>query len=117
MIFERYEVGQHRDWTLKGILIVVSIILHAAAAIGLIIWSFIHVEEVPPPPLTVTFFSAAAPPPPPPPPPPPAGKKNPTPKPKTPIVQPVKDVQPLVQPKEPEKPEPEDDGNDEGGQE
>src|SRR5438874_9407488 len=102
-MFDRYVSEKDRSSIVKQVLIVGSIVIHAAAIAGLVIYSFIHVEEVPPPPLTVTFISAAAPPPPPPPPPPAGGHKSTTPKPKIPkqpVVQP-KDVQPLIQPKEP----------------
>lgn len=57
------------NWIGRTIFIT-SIVLHAGAAIGLLIWSVFHVEELPPPEVTLTFFNA---PPPPPPPPPPAG--------------------------------------------
>ena len=119
LMFDRYVQAQSQPANrgAKRILIIVSIALHVAAVFGLIIYSFVHVDEVPPPLLTVTFFSAAAPPPPPPPP-PPAGKKKEQKKEKPKFVQPNKQ-QPLVQPKEPEKeeePEEEEDG-EEGGQE
>lgn len=117
MMFDRYVADQHRPITGRSLLILGSVVVHAVLVIALVIYSFVHVEEVAPPPLTVVFVSSAAPPPPPPPPPPPAGKKTSTPKtPKTPIVQP-KDVQPLTQPKEAEKPPEEDDEDDgeEGG--
>ena len=119
-MFDRYVAAQTSPAgrRRKQVLVVVSVAVHVVLVLGLIVYSFVHVEEVAPPLLTVTFFSAAAPPPPPPPPPPPAGKKKQDKKPKTPVTQPVK-VQPLVQPKEPEKPEEEEeaDEGEEGGQE
>jgi len=65
-------------------LFISSIVAHATAAVGLIISSVIHVEELAPPEVTLTFFNA--PPPPPPPPPPPAAQKKAQTKPKTSIV-------------------------------
>jgi periplasmic protein TonB len=111
-MFDRYLQSQVRPKAWKRALLIVSIVVHAIAISGLIIWSFVHVEEVTPPPLTVTFF-ASAPPPPPPPPPPPKKKSSTVKKPKTTqVVQPT-DVPKIVQP-EPE-PEPEkDEGEDEG---
>ena len=116
MMFDRYVADQSRSLTGRGLLILGSLVLHGIALVALVIYSFVHVEEVAPPPLTVVFVSSAAPPPPPPPPPPPAGKKSPTPKtPKTPILQP-KEVQPLTQPKEVDKPPEEEEADEDDGE-
>ena len=114
-MFDRYVQAQEKPAGrgIKRLLVIVSIVVHALIAVGLVIYSFIHVEEMAPPLLTVTFFSAAAPPPPPPPPPPPAGKKKTTTQ-KKPTQQPTK-VQPLIQPKEPEKEEPKEEWLTRGG--
>src|SRR5438045_2516250 len=75
-MFDRYvEAQEHPPGRrAKQLLLIASVVVHAMVLVGLIVWSFIHVEEVAPPLLTVTFFSGAAPPPPPPPPPPPKPK-------------------------------------------
>jgi len=106
-MFDRYVAAQtHRPGSRRlQVLVIASVVVHAAGVVGLIAWSFAHVEEVAPPLVTVTFFSAA--PPPPPPPPPPARRKAAERKPRPTLTQP-RDVKPLVQPKEPEAPEPED---------
>jgi protein TonB len=118
-MFDRYVQQTKPSWKRRA-LIVASIALHGLALAGLIIWSFIHIEEIAPPALSLTFFSAA--PPPPPPPPPPKASSTPhvehkiekkiTP---TQVVQPT-DVKPIVQPKQEEKPEDDgEDGGEEGG--
>jgi protein TonB len=80
------------------------------AIVSAIVWSFIHVEELPAPPVTVTFFAAAAPPPPPPPPP-----ARHTPKTPKPVVQPLSTPTEITQPKEEPEPEQDDDDGVEGG--
>jgi protein TonB len=113
-MFDRYVQQTQPSWKRRA-LIIASIALHGIALAAMIIWSFIHIEEIAPPALSLTFFSAAPPPPPPPPPPKASTKvehkveKKITP---TQVVQPT-DVKPIVQPKEEEKPD-EDDG-EEGG--
>jgi protein TonB len=114
-MFDRYldaEPARARTAARRRAFFVGSISLHGVAVVGLIIWSFIHVEEVEPPPLTVSFFSA---PPPPPPPPPPKGGKKKENKPKKDVPKPQEIVQPTeVKPIEPTPSEaPEDDGPDE----
>src|SRR5262249_1184034 len=47
---------------LRRTLFIGSIVFHAGAAIALLIWSVLHVEELPPPEVTLTFFNAAPPP-------------------------------------------------------
>lgn len=59
-----------RQRSRRRITVVISVLVHAAAGIAAIAYSFWHVEEISPPTVTVTFVSAAAAPPPPPPPPP-----------------------------------------------
>jgi protein TonB len=118
-MFDRYVAQTKPSWRRRA-LIIASVALHGVALMALIIWSFIHVEEIAPPALSLTFFSAAPPPPPPPPPPKasstPKVEKKVTPKvTPTQVVQPTQ-VQPIVQPKVEEKKEEEDDG-EEGGQE
>ena len=71
-MFDRYVQGTKPSWKRRAVL-TVSLALHAIAAIVLVVYSFIHVEEITPPALSLTFFSA---PPPPPPPPPPAAHKK-----------------------------------------
>ena len=86
-------------------LFVGSIVFHACAAIGLLIWSVLHVEELAPPEVTLTFFNA-------PPPPPPAQQKKASTKPKivpSRVISAFKDPKPT--PKE-ETPEPD---NNSGG--
>ena len=102
-MFDRYldaEPARAKARARRTVVFFGSFVLHVLAGIGLVIYSFIHVEEVEPPPLTVSFFSA--PPPPPPPPPPPGGGQKKTEKkkviPKQALVQPT-DVKPLEQPK------------------
>ncbi len=107
-MFDRYVQGTKPSWK-RRLLMSVSLGLHGAAAIVLVIYSFVHVEEITPPALSLTFFSA---PPPPPPPPPPAAHKKVEHKVVTKTVQPTQIPQ-LVQPKEEQK-EDEDDG-EEGG--
>ncbi|MFO0735836.1 MAG: hypothetical protein U0270_08150 [Labilithrix sp.] len=100
------------NWIGRTIFIT-SIVLHAGAAVGLLIWSVFHVEELPPPEVTLTFFNA---PPPPPPPPPPAGnsQKKSTPK-KTTIVPKIPNPNSLKEPKKVEKDEPKEESHGEPG--
>ncbi|MBX3231694.1 MAG: PaxA [Labilithrix sp.] len=96
---------QKTNWV-RRVVFITSIVVHAGAAIALLIWSVFHVEELAPPEVTLTFFNA---PPPPPPPPPPAGasQKKSTPK-KTiiPKVNPNALKEPKPTPKEEPKEEP-----------
>jgi protein TonB len=108
-MFDRYVQGTKPSWKRRAIL-TVSLALHAGAAIGMVIYSFIHVEEITPPALSLTFFSA---PPPPPPPPPPAKKHTEVKHIEKKIVTPTT-VPQLVQPKQEEQKPDEDDG-EEGG--
>ena len=105
-MFDRYVQGTKPSWKRRAVL-TVSLALHAIAVVVLVVYSFIHVEEITPPALSLTFFSA--PPPPPPPPPPAAHHKEVKPHPKVVPTQPTVIPQ-LVQPKE----EPEDDSSDDG---
>ncbi len=61
-MFEHYIAGTKPSWKRRA-LIIVSIGLHAAAAVVLVIWSLLHVEEISPPAVSLTFFSAVPPPP------------------------------------------------------
>jgi protein TonB len=113
-MFDRYVAQTKPSWKRRA-LIIASIALHVTAAMVLVVWSFVHVDEIAPPALSLTFFSA--PPPPPPPPPPPAAHHKSTPH----KVQPTKVVQPtevpkIVQPQEQPKPEEKDDSQDDGQQ-
>ncbi len=122
-MFDRYVVARTKVSWGRRALIFASLFLHVGAGVGLMIWSFFHVEEIVPPAMSLTVFSA--PPPPPPPPPPAAHKKSPehtTPKviPHE-IVQPTS-VQKIVQPKEEVKKEEDtkdepdgEEGGEEGG--
>jgi len=65
--------GRAPDRGARRLTFVLSVLVHALAALGAIGYSFWHIEEVAPARVTVTFVSAAALPPPPPPPPPPIG--------------------------------------------
>lgn len=65
--------GRVPDSRARRFTILISILVHALAALGAIAYSFWHIEEISPARVTVTFVSAAALPPPPPPPPPPLG--------------------------------------------
>jgi hypothetical protein len=98
---------------IRRTLFIASIAFHAVAAVGLLIWSVFHVDELPPPEVTLTFFNAA-PPPPPPPPPAAAQKKAPTSKPK---IVPVKNtaLKEPQPPKEEPTPEPASTGGESGG--
>src|SRR3954463_2487889 len=69
-MFDRYVQGTKPSWKRRALL-TGSLALHGIALVVLVVYSFIHVEEITPPVLSLTFFSA---PPPPPPPPPPAKK-------------------------------------------
>ena len=112
-MFDRYVQGTKPSWKRRAVL-TVSLALHGIAAIVLIVYSFIHVEEITPPALSLTFFSA---PPPPPPPPPPAKKHTEVKHIEKKIVTPTT-VPQLVQPKQEEaKDEPDDgvEGGVEGG--
>lgn len=119
-MFDRYAASTEVSWARRAI-IVASLVLHGAAAIGLFIYSIFHVEEIAPPAVSLTFFSA---PPPPPPPPPPARKKSSTTVEKK--VTPTEVVQPTTKLVQPQKVEPkqddkkddkDDDDGEEGGQE
>ncbi|HEY8927268.1 MAG TPA: hypothetical protein VIU64_22955, partial [Polyangia bacterium] len=65
--------GRAPDRGARRLTLVISVLVHALAALGAIAYSFWHIEEVAPARVSVTFVSAAALPPPPPPPPPPLG--------------------------------------------
>ena len=108
-MFDRYVQGTKPSWKRRAVL-TVSLALHGIAAMVLIVYSFIHVEEITPPALSLTFFSA---PPPPPPPPPPAKKHTEVKHIDKKIVTPTS-VPQLVQPKQEESKPDEDDG-EEGG--
>jgi periplasmic protein TonB len=108
-MFDRYVQGTKPSWKRRAVL-TASLALHAIAAIVLVVYSFIHVEEITPPALSLTFFSA---PPPPPPPPPPAKKHTEVKHIEKKIVTPTT-VPQLVQPKQEESKPDEDDG-EEGG--
>jgi protein TonB len=69
-VFDNYVVDPKPSLR-RRVLMATSIGLHVTAAVGLILYSVFHVEELAPPEIALTFFTAA--PPPPPPPPPPAG--------------------------------------------
>src|SRR4051812_23617234 len=107
-MFDRYVQGTKPSWKRRAVL-TVSLALHGIAAVVLVVYSFIHVEEITPPALSLTFFSA---PPPPPPPPPPAKKHTEVKHIDKKIVTPTT-VPQLVQPKQEEQKD-EDDG-EEGG--
>jgi len=107
-MFDRYVQGTKPSWKRRAVL-TVSLALHGIAAIVLVVYSFVHVEEITPPALSLTFFSA---PPPPPPPPPPAKKHTEVKHIEKKIVTPTT-VPQLVQPKQ-EETKDEDDG-EEGG--
>jgi protein TonB len=107
-MFDRYVQGTKPSWKRRAVL-TVSLALHGIAAIVLIVYSFVHVEEITPPALSLTFFSA---PPPPPPPPPPAAHKKVEHHEIKKIVTPTT-VPQLVQPKQEE--EKDDDNGEEGG--
>jgi protein TonB len=108
-MFDRYVQGTKPSWKRRAVL-TVSLALHGIAAIVLIVYSFVHVEEITPPALSLTFFSA---PPPPPPPPPPAKKHTEVKHIEKKIVTPTT-VPQLVQPKQEEEKKDDDDG-EEGG--
>ena len=108
-MFDRYVQGTKPSWKRRAVL-TVSLALHGIAAIVLVIYSFVHVEEITPPALSLTFFSA---PPPPPPPPPPAAHKKVEHKIEKKIVTPTT-VPQLVQPKQEEE-KPDEDAGEEGG--
>ena len=111
MAFEAFllqDKAKPKAW--RRITFTISLALHGALLVAGAVYSFWHVEELSPPRVTVTFLSAA--PPPPPPPPPPAKKKKTKPK-TTPTTQPRPDQ--IVQPKELEPIEEEEDEGVEGG--
>ena len=108
-MFDRYVQGTKPSWKRRAVL-TVSLALHGIAALVLIIYSFVHVEEITPPALSLTFFSA---PPPPPPPPPPAKKHSEVKHIEKKIVTPTT-VPQLVQPKQEEE-KPDEDSGEEGG--
>jgi protein TonB len=103
-MFDRYVQGTKPSWKRRAVL-TVSLALHAIAAIVLVVYSFIHVEEITPPALSLTFFSA-------PPPPPPAKKHTEVKHIEKKIVTPTT-VPQLVQPKQEEVKD--DDDGEEGG--
>jgi len=104
---------QLRPQKWKRITVSVSLVLHAAALVVGVAYSFWRVDELPLPSVVVTLM-AGAPPPPPPPPPPAGGTKKKTTKPKTKLEQPKTEmVQPKEQPKE-APPPPEKEEEDEG---
>src|SRR2546430_13368258 len=107
-MFDRYVQGTKPRWKRRAVL-TVALALHGIAAVVLIVYSFIHVEEITPPALSLTFFSA---PPPPPPPPPPAKKHTEVKHIEKKIVTPTSIPQ-LVQPKQEE--EKDEDKGEEGG--
>jgi len=115
-MFDNFVAARKPSWKRRALMIV-SLGLHGAAALGLLVWSVFHVEELTPPSVSLTFFSSA--PPPPPPPPPPAGRKPVERKPKIPkVVQQPSEIPTLVQPnlEKPEEPEEEgEEGGVEGG--
>jgi protein TonB len=108
-MFDRYVQGTKPSWKRRAVL-TVSLALHGIAVIVLVVYSFVHVEEITPPALSLTFFSA---PPPPPPPPPPAKHHTEVKHIEKKIVTPTT-VPQLVQPKQEEEKPDEDDGQ-EGG--
>ncbi len=108
-MFDRYVQGTKPSWKRRALL-TGSLAAHGIALVVLVVYSFIHVEEITPPVLSLTFFSA---PPPPPPPPPPAKKHTEVKHIEKKIVTPTV-VPQLVQPKVEEKEEEKDDG-EEGG--
>lgn len=106
--------GEAKPNWIRRTVFITSIVVHAGAAVGMIIYSVLHVEELPPPEVTLTFFNA---PPPPPPPPPPAGnsQKKTTPK-KVNITPKIPNPNSLKEPKKVEKEEPkEEHGGEPGG--
>ena len=107
-MFDRYVQGTKPSWKRRAVLLV-ALGLHAIAGVVLVVYSFIHVEEITPPALSLTFFSAA----PPPPPPPPPAKHHEVKHIEKKIVTPTT-VPQLVQPKQEEEKPDEDDG-EEGG--
>ena len=107
-MFDRYVQGTKPSWKRRAVL-TASLALHGIALVVLVVYSFVHVEEITPPALSLTFFSA---PPPPPPPPPPAAHKKVEHKIEKKIVTPTT-VPQLVQPKQEE--EKDDDAGEEGG--
>src|SRR5215831_18614243 len=103
-MFDQFIAGRKPSWKRRA-LIIVSLVLHGAAALGLLIWSIFYVEELAPPAVSLAFFSAA--------PPPPPGRKTVERKPKVPkVVQQPTEIPKLVQPPI-EKPE-EQEGDEEG---
>jgi len=109
-MFDNFVAARKPSWKRRALMIV-SLGLHGAAALGLLVWSVFHVEELAPPSVSLTFFSAA--PPPPPPPPPPAGRKPVERKPKIPkVVQQPSEIPTLVQPNLEKPEEPEEEGED-----
>jgi protein TonB len=105
MAFEAY-LQQDSAQPRRGrrLMYVVSGVVHAAAVVAAVAYSYWHVEEVKPPQVTVTLLSAAAMPPPPPPP-PPLGGGSVAPKHKS-VVRPKVELprpNEVVQPKEPDK--------------
>jgi periplasmic protein TonB len=113
-MFDQFVAGRRPRNTRRRMLMLVSVILHGGAGLGLGIYSFFHVEEIAPPVTSVTFFAV---PPPPPPPPPPAGHRSE--RPKTVDVKPKQVVQPTEIPhtiQQPQKQEEAKDDSDEGGE-
>ena len=101
-MFDRYLEDQKPNWRRRW-LSLASLVLHGCAGVGIVAYTFFHVEEIAPPALSLTFFSSAPPPPPPPPPPPGGGNTSPQPKVKKIELKP--DVNKLVQPSEIKPPE------------
>lgn len=74
-MFDRFVTGSRPSWNRRAVLIV-SLSLHAAVAVALVLASVFHVAELTPPLLAVVFY--ATPEPPPPPPPPPSARRKPS---------------------------------------
>lgn len=102
MAFEAYlQQGTLRPSRGRRITYTASVLVHAAAVLAAIAYSFWHIEELNPPRVAVTFFSESAAPLPPPPPPPLGGGAG-APKHKTvarPKVEVAAKTPPVVQPK------------------
>jgi protein TonB len=117
MAFEAY-LTQDKAQPKRGrrLTYTLSLALHGAAIVVMLVYSFWKVDELTPPNVQVTFMTATAPPPPPPPPPKKKSvtKVKPTPRD---IVQPKPNqiIQPKEQPKEEEEPDDGVEGGVEGG--
>jgi hypothetical protein len=90
-MFDRFVAGRRPSWKRRAVLIT-SLGLHVAVAIGLVVASVFHVAEITPPLLAIVFNPAGAPPPP-----PPAHKKA-TPKHKPTTPTPTPRTQPTLAP-------------------